>query len=341
MPGPRSTTRSSTRSPCALARDQHRPPGRAVAHALATRLATIALEQRRVGEDLGQVVRDADARPGGPAARGRPARAGTTSSSADRLRLQRRARRPAGGSCRAGCSTRRSSRSRDSSAVASSSARSSARPGRRRGCAGSSTAALAEASGVRRSWLTAASRAVRIRSASASGPAVGRLLGQPLLAQRDGGLGGEGLQHAPVGGRQRPAAQRPARGRRRRARPRRPRRRRRRAAADGGGDPPAAGRRRPGRRVLGTAFEQGDASPARRSPAAGPAAPPARRSPRSTLPARVDSISASAPARAASRVRRAARSTTALTATRDHDEHDAGRAGSSALGDGERCGAAG
>ena len=67
-------------------------------------------------------------------------------------------------------STRWVSRSSDSSAVASSSSRSSSvhrMSGERRLV----TAALAEASGVRRSWLTAASSAVRIRSASAIGRA--------------------------------------------------------------------------------------------------------------------------------------------------------------------------
>ena len=70
-----------------------------------------------------------------------------------------------------------------------------------------STAALAEARGVRRSWLTADSRAVRILSASASGPAARGLFGEALLAQRDRGLGGEGLHDPPVGGGQRAAAQ--------------------------------------------------------------------------------------------------------------------------------------
>ena len=64
--------------------------------------------------------------------------------------------------------TRCVSRSSDSSAVASSSSWSSAvqfTSGERRLV----TAALADASGVRRSWLTAASSAVRIRSAAAIG----------------------------------------------------------------------------------------------------------------------------------------------------------------------------
>ena len=65
---------------------------------------------------------------------------------------------------------RRDSTPRDSSAVASSSSWSAAvscRSGERRQL----TAAAAAASGDRRSWLTAASRAARIRSASAIGPA--------------------------------------------------------------------------------------------------------------------------------------------------------------------------
>ena len=62
------------------------------------------------------------------------------------------------------------------------------------------TAALAEASGVRRSWLTADSSAVRNRSASAERLGGRGLFGQPFLAQRDGGLRGERLDHPPVGG---------------------------------------------------------------------------------------------------------------------------------------------
>ncbi len=65
-------------------------------------------------------------------------------------------------------STSRASRSSDSSAVASSSSR-SALVQRTSGERRLVTAALAEASGVRRSWLTAVSSAVRIRSASAIG----------------------------------------------------------------------------------------------------------------------------------------------------------------------------
>ena len=156
---------------------------------------------------------------------------------------------------------------------------------------------------------------------------LGGLLGQPLLAQRDRGLGGEGVQHAPVGGGEGTAAQDQREvvvdrhlgvavvGARRRAR----RRRWRRPAsvpgrAGGPGVVAASGRR--SSRVTESA---------RTSPAPGPAAPAAAVSPRSTLPARVDSVSASALARAASRVRRAARSTTALTADRDQRRRPAGR----------------
>ena len=64
-----------------------------------------------------------------------------------------------------------SSRSAHCSMVASSSASSSSRPAARRSGAGVLTLALIEASGVRRSWLTAASSAVRIRLPSASASA--------------------------------------------------------------------------------------------------------------------------------------------------------------------------
>ena len=175
---------------------------------------------------------------------------------------------------------------------------------------------MAEASGVRRSWLTAASSAVRIRSASASGRGLGGLLGEAFLAQRDGGLGGERLHDAAVGGGQRAAAQhqgevvvdghvdvalagRPA-GR----------------VADGGGDLPRGRVLLPLRAAAGVraALQQGDrvrpkVSRSRSSSAV------SGRAPRSTLPATVARVAASAQARAASRVRRAARSTTALTAT--------------------------
>ena len=78
--------------------------------------------------------------------------------------------RPAAGSRLAGSRPGGTAAPRDSSAVASSSSWSAAvscRSGERRQL----TAAAAAASGDRRSWLTAASRAARIRSASAIGPA--------------------------------------------------------------------------------------------------------------------------------------------------------------------------
>ena len=71
------------------------------------------------------------------------------------------------------------------------------------------TAALAEASGVRRSWLTAASSAVRIRSASAIGLAASAGRGQPLLLERGGRVGGERAEHPAVGGGQRAGRARP------------------------------------------------------------------------------------------------------------------------------------
>ena len=214
-------------------------------------------------------------------------------------------------------STRRSSRSSDSSAVASSSARSSASNVDVVGCAGWSPRPWPTASGVRRSWLTAASSAVRIRSASASGRAAAACSASRSLAQRDGGLGGERLQHPAVGGGAAPGrAATSARssstgtstspvlgavhG----------------AAADAGRDPPGARlARRPGVAV-GRALQQGDRRPGRRSPGPAPAAPAAAGSPRSTLPARVDRVSRLGARPGPPRwVRRAARSTTALTAT--------------------------
>ena len=69
------------------------------------------------------------------------------------------------------------------------------------------TAALMPASGVRRSWLTAASSAVRMRLPSASSRACSASSGQPLAVQDDGGLGGEGGQHPAVLGGQHPAGQ--------------------------------------------------------------------------------------------------------------------------------------
>ena len=63
------------------------------------------------------------------------------------------------------------------------------------------------ASGVRRSWLTAASRAVRMLLAAASRSASAACAASRCLLQRDGGLLGEGHQHPPVAGGQGPPGQ--------------------------------------------------------------------------------------------------------------------------------------
>ena len=78
------------------------------------------------------------------------------------------ARRPAAGTGRAGSSRDRSAGRATSSALASSSAR-SASDHATSAASRLDTAALADAIGVRRSWLTALSSAVRARSDSASG----------------------------------------------------------------------------------------------------------------------------------------------------------------------------
>ena len=166
-------------------------------------------------------------------------------------------------------STSRTSRSRDSSAVASSSSRSSLA----RRCTSwlrrLVTAALAEASGVRRSWLTADEQRGAQPVGLGEGLGGGGLLGQALLAQRDGGLGGERLDHPPVGGGERMPAQHQGEVVVDRDRRRRP--------ASG---PGTAGRRprprsarqsgsrcsvRAGRRV-GAALQQGDPGEAERLP---------------------------------------------------------------------------
>ena len=103
-------------------------------------------------------------------------------------------------------STSRVSRSKDSSAVARSSCRSLS-SNITLGVRSPWTAAFAEASGARRSWLTARSRAVRSLSASAIGPRRGGLLGEALLSQGEGSLNGEGLDDALVGGVEGPALQ--------------------------------------------------------------------------------------------------------------------------------------
>ena len=74
------------------------------------------------------------------------------------------------------------------------------------------TAALAEASGVRRSWLTAASSAVRIRSASAIGRAASASAASRCCSSATAGVGGERAEHPAVGGGQRSARAAPATG---------------------------------------------------------------------------------------------------------------------------------
>ena len=103
-------------------------------------------------------------------------------------------------------STSRASWSSDSSAVRSSSSRS---------CGVQLTsslrrlvmAALADASGLRRSCPTAASSAVRVWSACGQRLGGGRGLGQPVPLEDHGGLGGERADDALVLGQQRAAAQ--------------------------------------------------------------------------------------------------------------------------------------
>ena len=174
-------------------------------------------------------------------------------------------------------STSRVSRSSDSSAVASSSSRSSSSNSTswlRRLV----TAAFAEASGVRRSWLTAESSAVRSRSASAERPGGGGLLGEPLLAQRDGGLGGERLDDPPVGGRQRwPRRTRVRSGRRPGPSTSPSSGAQARLLADAGRDPPGVASSRAVRAAAASsaALQQRHAGAGRTSPAAGPAAPAA------------------------------------------------------------------
>ena len=205
MPGPWSMTRSSTLSPWALAVTAGGWSRRAVAQRVGDQVDQDPFEQAGVGEDLGQVVGDVEA----DASAGRAEvveglRDGLGNAQRLRLHAQRAGLQAAhveqvvDQAGEVGRGTRRRWR-----AVRRGRASSKITSGLRR----LATAALAEASGVRRSWLTAASSAVRIRSASASGPAVGGLPREPFLAQRDGGLGGERLDDAPVGGRQGAAAQ--------------------------------------------------------------------------------------------------------------------------------------
>ncbi len=141
--------------------------GRAVAYGVGHQVDQHPLQQGGVGQDLGQVEGDValDAvaqRPelvDGMAGRPRPGRSAAATG---------RARRPAGGSCRAGSPPAgpggRATRRRWPAVR-----RGPAGSSRSRGCAGSPRRPWRPTAGVRRSWLTAASSAVRIRSASASG----------------------------------------------------------------------------------------------------------------------------------------------------------------------------
>ena len=189
---------------------------------------------------------------------------------------------------------------------------------RRRRCAGWPTAALAEASGVRRSWLTADEQG------GAHPVGLGRAVWPPRPA-RPG---------VPAAGRPRPGRRTPRRRAGRRRRAIRPRRTRERSsstgtstspsagvtaglAADAGGDPPRVGVALacPASRGVGAAFEQGDAGAGRTSRGAVPAARAAagRRAAR-CRPGWTGSRPRRGPGRPR-RVRRAARSTTVLTAT--------------------------
>ena len=326
MPGPWSMTRSSTRPPWSLAVTSGGRSAGLNRSALPMTLTRIRSSRPGSARDRRQVVGDAQAdgtrpraelveRPGhglldADRGRGDAERAGLQAAHVEQVGDQpgEPVERLVGGGQQLVAVVRRRTRPRR--------------------CAGWSTAALAEASGVRRSWLTAASSAVRIRSASASGRACGGLGGEPLLAQRDGGLGGERLDDAAVGGRERPPAQHQrqvvvdgdlgvalARARRRSRRRRWPRPARRPGRADGRAVRAASG-----------GVPAGSPSPApnvsrSRSSSAG-----SGRAPRSTLPATVARVCASALARAASRVRRAARSTTHADRDRDDHEHHAARA---------------
>ena len=200
------------------------------------------------------------------------------------------------------------------------------------------TAALAEASGVRRSWLTAESSAVR--SPVGLGERLGRggRLGQALLPQRDGGLGGERLDDPPVGGGQRCVRAGRARRRRRPGTSASPSAGvEARLVADAGGDPPGAGSccSCPGSAAAsGAALQQGDAGEAEGLPEL----VEQRGQRRGCRAARCRPLWTVSPPRrgraAASRVRRAARSTTALTADGDEQEDDQ-REHVLPLGDGE------
>ena len=142
------------------------PPGRGVGQRVGEQVGQHPLQQARVGAHQRQPVRHhphaAGRRPARAGRPGRPRRwrwaAGTAAGS----------RSTAGSSSR--LPIRASSRSADSSMVASSAA-SSAGVHWTSVCRSVLTLALIDASGVRRSWLTAASSAVRIRLPSASASA--------------------------------------------------------------------------------------------------------------------------------------------------------------------------
>src|SRR4051794_24173205 len=168
-PGPTSTTRSSTRPPSELAVTVGGTSGGLNRRALTTRLASARSSSAGSATTSGTSsgTRMATARAGGPIV---STADGTTSATS--MGCRSRASAPAWSRLMSRrFSTRPRSRSSDSSAVASSSARSSSSKwtsALRRLL----TAAVADASGVRRSWLTALSSAVRSRSTSASAPAV-------------------------------------------------------------------------------------------------------------------------------------------------------------------------
>ena len=221
MPGPRSTTRSSTRSPSALRGQQRRLARRGVAAARSRQVDDDPLQEGRVGtstsgSDSGMST--VTTRPAGPRSSSAP---GTISSSpagrgnsdsapaCSRLMSSR-------------LSTRRVSRSSDSSAVASSSSRSSAVPVHvRRAQAGHRGLGR----GQRGAQVVADRGEQRGPHPVGLGDRLGRLGlgGQPLLVQRDRGLGGERAEHPAVLGGQRPARAAPATACRRPAPRRRPR----------------------------------------------------------------------------------------------------------------------
>ena len=163
-------------------------------------------------------------------------------------------------------STSRVSRSSDSSAVASSSSRSAS-------LKATSLAAQAVDRRLGRGQRGAQVVADRGQQRGAQPVGLGQrpdrggLLGQPLLPQRDRGLGGEGLDHPPVGGGERVSAQDQGEVVVDRDRRRRPRR----ASGTAGRRPRRRPARRPGRAAdvraggrVGSALQQGHAGEAER-----------------------------------------------------------------------------